>query len=141
MSLVLFLVAVINPPRFCMSSSGFIDESTLSSMLASRLPPSLIDTHSLSTAFLGFNPLCMVIIFLVLWSICLSSSLVRFNNGPEYLTRETAQILIPLTSFLLLSFVSSNFLALLRYSFFNSVFHLHLLDGVSICRFPFLRAW
>ena len=38
----------------------------LSSMLASRLPPSFLDTYSLSTSSLGCNALCMVIIFLVL---------------------------------------------------------------------------
>ena len=34
----------------------------------------------------GCKALCMVISFLVLWSICLSSSVVLFNNGPEYFT-------------------------------------------------------
>ena len=63
--------------------------------------PSLLDTYSLSTSSLGCNALCMVVSFLVLWSICLSSSLVLFNNGPEYLTRGTAQLFIPLTMFLL----------------------------------------
>ena len=43
----------------------------------------------------------MVISFLVLWSICLSSSLVHFRKGPEYLTRGTAQVFIPLIRFLL----------------------------------------
>ena len=59
---------------------------------------------------------CMIIGFLVLWSICLSSSLVHFRKGPEYLTRCTAQVVIPLIRFLLDSFVSSSFLDL-RYSF------------------------
>ena len=59
----------------------------------------------------------MVISFFVLWSICLSSSLVHFKNGSEYLTRSTAQVFIPLIRFLLHSFVSSSFLLLPRYSF------------------------
>ena len=52
-----------------------MDASTVSSMLASPLPPSFLDTYNLSTSYLGCNALCMVISFLVLWSICLSSSL------------------------------------------------------------------
>ena len=78
---------------------------------------SFLDTYSLSTSSLGCNALCKIISFLVLWSICLSSSLVHLRKGPEYLTRGTAQVLIPLIRFLLLSFVSSSFLVLLRYSF------------------------
>ena len=38
-------------------------------MLASPLPPSFLGTYSLSTSSLGCNALCMVISFLVLWSI------------------------------------------------------------------------
>ena len=86
-------------------------------MLASPLPPSFPNKYSLSTLSLGCNALCMVISFLVLWSICLSSSLVLLRKGPEYLTRGTAQVFIPLMRFLLESFVSSSFLVLLRYSF------------------------
>ena len=73
--------------------------------------------YSLSTSSLGFNALCMVIGFLVLWSICLSSSLVHFQKDPEYLTRGTALVFIPLISFRFVSFVSSSFLVLLRYYF------------------------
>ena len=94
-----------------------MDVSTVSSMLASPLPPSFLDTYYLSTSSLGCNALCMVISFLVLWSICLSSSLVHLRKGPEYLTRDTAQVYISLMRFLLESFVSSSFRVLLRYSF------------------------
>ena len=97
--------------------SRCMDVSTLSSMLASRLPPSFLGTYSLSTSSLGCSALCMVISFLVFWSICPCSSLVYIRKGPEYLTRDTAQVLIRLIRFLLLSFVSSSFLVLLRYSF------------------------
>ena len=116
---VLFLVAVISPPScfFMQSSSRCMDASTLSSMLASPLPPSFRDTYSPSTSSLGCNALCMVISFLVLWSICLSSSLFHLRNCPEYLMRSTAQVFIPLIRFLLLSFVLISFLVLLRYSF------------------------
>ena len=86
-------------------------------MLASPFRPSFLGTYSLSTSSLGCNALCMVISFLVLWSICLSSSLVHFGKGPEHLTRSTAQVSIHLIRFLLESFVSSSFLVLLRYSF------------------------
>ena len=82
-----------------------MDVSTLSSMLASPLPPSFLDTYSLSASSLGCNALCIVISFLFLWSICLSSSRVHLRKGPEYLTRGTAQVFIPLMRFLLLSFV------------------------------------
>ena len=51
----------------------------------------------------------MVISFLDLCSICLSSSLVHFKKGPEYLTRDTAQVFIPEIRILLDSFVSSSF--------------------------------
>ena len=94
-----------------------MDVPTLSSMLANLLPPSFLGTNSLSTTSLGCNALCMVISFLILWSICLSSTLVHMRKGPEYLTRGTAQVFIPLIRFLLLGFVSISFLVLLRYPF------------------------
>ena len=59
-------------------------------------------------------PYAWSLVFLVLWSICLSLSLVHFRKGPEYLTRGTAQVFITFIRFLLLSFVSSGFL---QYSF------------------------
>ena len=86
-------------------------------MLASPLPPFFLGTYSLSMSSLGCYALCMIISFLVLGSICLSSSLVHFKKGPEYLTMGTAQVFITLIRFLQHSFVSSSFLVLLRYSF------------------------
>ena len=100
-------------------------------MLVSLLPPSFLDTYSQSTSSLVCNALCMVISFLVFWSICFSPSLVHFKNAPKYLTRDTAQVFIPLISFMFYSFFSSSFLVLLRYSFLIFFFHLHLFDGVS----------
>ena len=85
-------------------------------MLASPLPPSFLDTYSLSTLSLGCNALFMVISFIVLWSICLRSSLVYLKKRPEYLTWDTVQVFIPLMRFQRESFVSSSFLVLLRYS-------------------------
>ena len=94
-----------------------MEASTVSSMLASPLPPSFLDIYSLSTSSLWCNTLCMVISFLFPWSICLSSSLVHLRKGPGYLTRGTAQVFIPLMRFLLESFVSSSFRVFPRYSF------------------------
>ena len=48
--------------------------------------------------------MCIAIVFLVFWSICLSSSLVHFKNDIEYLTSETTQVFITLMRFLLQSF-------------------------------------
>ena len=80
--------------HFMKYSSRCIDASTLSLMLVSPLPSSFLDAYSLSTSSLGCKALCIVISLLVLWSICLSSSLVYFMNGPEYFTRETTQVYI-----------------------------------------------
>ena len=89
-SVVHRVVSTVNSPLsyFPMwSSSRCIEASTLSSMLVSSLPHSFLDTYSLSMWSLGCNALCMVISFLVLWSICLSSSLVHFRKCPELLFR------------------------------------------------------
>ena len=48
-------------------------------MLVSPLSCSFLDTSSLSTSSQVCNALFMFISFLVLWSICLSSSLVHFK--------------------------------------------------------------
>ena len=111
-------------------------------MLVSPLPPSFLDTYSLSMSSLGCNAFCMVISFLVLWSICLSSSLNHFKNGPKYLTKGTSQVFIPLIRFLVYSFVLSSFLVLPRYSFLSfSFISSCLMIFPSICRFPVLQAF
>ena len=98
---VLFLIDVISLSLYfsMYSSSHCIDASTLY----------FNAIYSLSTSSLGCSALCMFISFLVLWFICLGSFLFCFKNGPEYLTRGTAQVFIPLIRFLLYSFVSSTF--------------------------------
>ena len=123
-------MAVISLPlRFSISPSNrCVNMSTLSSLLLSPLPPSLLDTHSLTTSSLECNALCLVINLLVLWS---SSSLFHFKNSPEYLTTRADQVFIPLTRFLPEGFVWNNYLALLRYSFKTFFFYFHLFDGVS----------
>ena len=45
-------------------------------------------TDSKSTSTQVCEALCIITSFLVLWSICWSSSLIHFKNSPEYLTRE-----------------------------------------------------
>ena len=107
------------------------------------LPPSFLDVYSLLTSSLRWKALCIVISFVVLWSICLSSSLVHFKNCPEYLTRVTAQVFILLMKFLPYSFVSSCFLVLLGYTFFffqsPLVWWCPLPKFPSIFKFPFLQ--
>ena len=96
----------------------------------SPLRLSFLDTYSLSTSSLGCKALCFVMTFLVLWFICWSCSLGHFKNDPEYLTRATAQVFIPLMIFLFCNLNSTSFLLHLRYSFLIFFFHLHIFDGV-----------
>ena len=62
---------------------------------------SFFSWYSLSMSSLGCKVLC-IIIFLVLWSICFSSSLVHFMYGPEYLSRRTGPVFIGLLLLLLI---------------------------------------
>ena len=107
------------------------------------LPPHFLDTYGLLTSSLGCKTLCIIISFLVLWSICWSSFLVHFKNCPE---RGTAQLFIILMRFLHCSLVSISFLVLLRYSFLIlSFISAYLMVPASIfpstCKFPFLWAF
>ena len=117
---------------------------TLSWMLASLLPL-FLNAFSLSTSSLVWKALCIVMSF-VLWSICGSSSLVYFKNGPECFTWGKNQVFIPLMRFLLCSLASSTFLVLPRFSFliFHSsplVWWCPLLIFLSICKFLFLQTF
>ena len=100
------------------------------SMLATPLPPSCFGTYSLSMSSPGCKAVCMVISFLVLRFICLSSSLVHFKNGPESLTRETVQVFIRLMKFLLCSLVLSCFPRSPEILFCYFFFHFHFFEGV-----------
>ena len=54
----------------------------------------LFSSLIMSKSSLGCKDLCMVISFLVLWSICLRSSLIHIKNGPEYRSSRTAKVFI-----------------------------------------------
>ena len=114
------------------SSSPRIDAPTLSLLLASPLLPPFFDTHSLSISSLGYKASWIVISFFVFWSICRSSSIVHFKNGPEYLTGWwwTTQLFIFLIRFLLQSLVSRKFLVRLSYSFCYFFFPSRFFYGV-----------
>ena len=107
---LLFLAAVISLSfLFLMQSlSPCIDVSTQSSTLVNPLTPSFLVTYSLSMSSLRCTALCIVVNVLVLWSICLSSSLFHFRNGPENLIRKLPKFFISLIRF---------FLIFLKYSF------------------------
>ena len=83
--------------------------------------------------------MCIVINFLVLLPICLSSSFVYFNNGPEYLTDEIVQVFIPLQSLLLRSVLVHPRYSFLIFSFL--VWRCLLLVSPSTCSFPFLQTF
>ena len=80
-------------------------------VLAGEFPVSLFffDAYSLSISSHEGIAVCIVINFLVLGSIYLSSSIVHFKNDPEYLTWGTVQVFIPLMRFLMQSLVSRSF--------------------------------
>ena len=96
---VLFLVFVISLlPRLFINFLGHcIDASTLSWMLVSPLPPSFIDSYSLSLSSLGCSALYIVMSFLFLLCICWSSH--------EYLTKGTAIIIIIIIIWIHISYV------------------------------------
>ena len=85
-------------------------------MLVSRLHPSFLDIYNLLISSLESKALCIVISFLILWSICLIYFLVHFKDSPKYLTRGTAQAFISLMGFLQQSLFSRGFLVRLWYS-------------------------
>ena len=119
------------------------EDLTLSWMLASSFPPSFLDSYSLSISSLGYKAWYILMIFLVLSSICRSSFLVHFKNGPEYITKRITKVLIPLVRFQLYCFVSRSFLVLLIHSFFYLFIniYLHVLVLPSTCNFTFIRVF
>ena len=94
----------------------WIVASVRSSML---LSPSFLGILALSMWLIRCETYCIINnFFFVLWSISLSSSLVYFKNGPEYLPKETSQVFIPSIKFLEQSLVSRSFLVFLSTSYF-----------------------
>ena len=69
----------------------------------------IVCQHHLS----DLKPYAWSLVFLVLCSIYLRSSLIHFRNGSEYLTRGTAQVLKPFIRFLLYRLVLRSFLVLI----------------------------
>ena len=102
------------------SSSSCVDGSTQSSMQACLLLPIPFFLDTLSMSSLGCKALRRVNNFLVIYYICLSSSFVRFRNGPEFLARRTAQIFIPQMSLILRSFLVLLKNAFLIFSFMSA---------------------
>ena len=98
------------------------DVSPLFLMLASPLSP-FLDTYNLPTLSLGCNALCIVISFLVLWSICLSS-LIHFKNSPEYLMMGDSPGIYSFDKVSAIKFLS-------RVAVLNFFFHLLLIDSVN----------
>ena len=111
-------------------------------MLWSLLPPSFLDTYSLSMSCIGCKVLFIVISFLVLWFIYWNSSLVCLKNGSEYLTRRTAQVFISLMRYLLAWFgLFFSFSWDTKFLFFLSsplIWWYPLSILPSTCNFPFL---
>ena len=109
------------------------------------LPLSSLDTYNPSVSSLRYETLRIIIInFLALWSIYLSSLHVHFKNDSEYLTRGTTQVFI-LLIFLQQNLVSRSLLSLLRYFFLNfsfiSVWWCPLSIFPNTCNFPSLQAF
>ena len=92
------------------------------SVLESPLSSSFLDIYSLFISSLSCKALCIIINFLVLWSIPLIFSLDHFMNGQNYLTRRTAQVFTPFSRFLPQSLVLRSFLVLLKYTFLTFSF-------------------
>ena len=99
----------------------------LSSILVTPLPPTFLETYSLSMPSLGFKVFSIVISFPVFWFIYLSSSLFYFKNGPEYISAQAFILFDEIPA------VESSFQKLLHFSeilFCNLSLYLRLFKGV-----------
>ena len=94
--------------------------STQSSML--MIPPSPCHIYS----SFRWKVLCIVVNFLVLWSMYLGSFSFHFKNGPEHHAMAIILVFIPLMRFLLKSLVSGSFLVFI-YCFLTIIFFYQLL--------------
>ena len=135
MLFVVFLVTVIRLSLFFLmkSSNRLIDVSTLSLMLVSPFPPSFLKIYSLSMSSLGWMALCIVISFIVLWSIFKVLPTTTLRMVPSIL-QGLNEVFIRLMSFQLYSLVSSCFLVLLKHTSIIFFFHFRLI--VSASNFP-----
>ena len=70
--------------------------------------------------------------FLVLWSICWSSSLVHFLNGPEFLTKGSPRCLSLWWGFYYIALFWAFFFSVSLIYFLNVFFHLYLLLSYSL---------
>ena len=91
---VLFLISLISLSLFFFYMVAL---STLSLILESF--PSFFSWHIQAMLFLGCMALCIVISFLVIWSICWSSFLLTFKNSPEPITSRAVKVFILLMRF------------------------------------------
>ena len=92
-------------------------------VMSALFPVPVISLSPRFMSSLGCKDLCIVMNFLVLFSI--SSSLLHFRNGLCFISRKKARVFILLIRFILCNLVSSSFLILPRYFFF----HLSMFDG------------
>ena len=113
-----------------------INASTQYLMLTIPLPH--LYRNGVSVTSIGYKAKCTVITLIVLWPVCLSSFLVNFKNGPEYITRENSLLFIPLMSFFTteLSFVKFRRSSGVHFKCF--FFHQSLLVGVRFHIFKLL---
>ena len=118
-------------------------------------PLSFFDIYSLSMSSLGCKDLCIVVTFLVFWSVCWGSSVVHFKNGPENVIKGDIQGVYPFNEILgLYSFnkipttelgfkkFSRSFKTffLFVYLFFNHHFWIES-NIPTTCKFLFLQAF
>ena len=120
----------------CCLLSSFRCIDVIYTLPATYLSPSFLDTYSLFSSTLRCKALCIVISFLVLWSICWNSFLIHFKNDSVYFTRGTTQVIIPLIKFLLYRLVLISFLVLFRYSFLILFIHFRFFGGVRFQYYP-----
>ena len=116
-------------------------------MMANPRLHSFLDINIQSISSLGYKALCIVIYFLIPWSICLSSSLAYFKNGPEYVTKGTAQVFICLMVLLL---QTCRFAKFFIYPSEGLFYYFYLISAclwqplpvfLNSCNFPFFKAF
>ena len=109
------------------------------------LPPSFLDIYSLSVLSLECKAVCIVMSFLLLLSICLIFSLVRFKNVPVYHTMGQPRCLyldeISTMKFGFELFACSHEVFVFFFLTSTHVLKLPFPIFPNIYKFPFLRAF